>query len=101
MRLDLVESIGSRRVWTAGIRLTGRRGELDESGKRWEINHMTEAARKLLDTFDALQEADCQEVLYEILRRVALAPHQAPSDTELIAAADEVFLDLDRRETQS
>lgn len=62
---------------------------------------MTEAARKLLDTFDALQEADRQEVLREILRRAALAHHGAPSDTELIAAADGMFLDLDRRETQS
>jgi hypothetical protein len=62
---------------------------------------MTESARKLLNTFDTLQEADRQEVLREILRRAALAPHQAPSDTELIAAADEAFLDLDRRETQS
>lgn len=62
---------------------------------------MTEAARKLLDTFDALQEADRQEVLREILRRAATAPHEAPSDRELIVAANEVFLDLDRRENQS
>lgn len=62
---------------------------------------MTEAARKLLDTFDALQEADRQEVLREILRQTATAPHEAPSNTELIAAANEVFLALDRRKTQS
>lgn len=61
---------------------------------------MTEATRKLLNAFDALQEADRQEVLREILRRTATAPHGAPSDTELIAAANEVFLNLDRRETQ-
>lgn len=61
---------------------------------------MTEAARKLLDTFDTLQEADRQEVLREILRRAATAPHEAPSDRELIIAANEVFLDLDRRENR-
>jgi hypothetical protein len=61
---------------------------------------MTETARKLLDTFDALQKADRQEALCEILRRAATAPHEILSDADLIAAANEVFLDLDRRETQ-
>lgn len=62
---------------------------------------MTEVARKLLDTFDTLQEADRQEVLREILRRAVTAPHEALSDRELIVAANEVFLDLNRRQTRS
>lgn len=86
--------------WLAGLG-RGRGGRLDEAEKRCQINDMTESARKLLDTFDALQEADRQEVLREILRRAATAPHEAPSDTELIAVANGVFLDLDRRENQS
>lgn len=89
-----------RNISTAGNG-SEQRGELDESEKRCQVSDMTEAARKLLDAFDALQEADRQEVLREILRRATLAPHQPLSDTELIAAADEVFLDLNRRETQS
>jgi hypothetical protein len=29
-----------------------------------------------------------------------MAPHEFPSDDDLLAAADEVFLDLDRGETK-
>jgi len=61
---------------------------------------MTEAARKLLDTLDSLPDADRREVVREILRRAALEEHESPSDDDLVAAADEVFLDLDRRERE-
>jgi hypothetical protein len=59
---------------------------------------MTQAAKKLLEEFDALQDSDRAEVLAELLRRVALAPHDLPNDDDLTAAADRVFLELDRRE---
>jgi hypothetical protein len=61
---------------------------------------MSETAKKLLHTFDGLPEADRREVIREVLRRVAMAPHEFPSDDDLLAAADEVFLDLDRGETK-
>jgi hypothetical protein len=53
---------------------------------------VTQAAKKLLEELDALEEGDRAEVLAELLRRVALAPH------DLVAAADQIFLELDRRE---
>ena len=59
---------------------------------------MTETARKLLDSFDALPEPERQEVAREILRRTALAEHASLEDAELVAAADEVFRELDRAE---
>jgi hypothetical protein len=59
---------------------------------------VTQAARKLLEEFDALQDADRAEVLAELLRRVALAPHDLPDDEDLIAAADRLFAELDRDE---
>ena len=59
---------------------------------------MTQAAKKLLEEFDALQERERAEVLAELLRRVALAPHDVPDSADLTAAADRLFLDLDRRE---
>lgn len=59
---------------------------------------MTQAARKLLEEFDALQDADRAEVLAELLRRVALAPHDLPDADDLTAAADRLFVELDRRE---
>ena len=59
---------------------------------------MTDTARRLLDTFDALPEPDRQEVAREILRRTALAEHGSLEDAELVAGTDEVFRELDRAE---
>lgn len=59
---------------------------------------MTQAAKKLLDEFDALPDQDRSEILAELLRRTALAPHNLPTDDDLTAAADQLFLELDRRE---
>jgi len=59
---------------------------------------MTQGAKKLLDAFDALPAQDRAEVFNELLRRIALSPHDLPQDEDLIAAADRLFADLDRRE---
>jgi hypothetical protein len=59
---------------------------------------MTQAAKKLLDEFDALPDLDRSELLAEFVRRVALAPHDLPHDDDLVAAADSLFVELDRRE---
>jgi hypothetical protein len=59
---------------------------------------MTQGAKKLLDEFDALPAEDRAEILNELLRRIALGPHDLPQDEDLIAAADRLFADLDRRE---
>jgi hypothetical protein len=59
---------------------------------------MTQAARKLIEAFDALQDADRTEVLAELLRRAALAPHDLPDADDLTAVADRLFVELDRRE---
>lgn len=60
---------------------------------------MTETARKLLDAFESLPEPERHEVAREILRLTALAEHGPSGDDELLALADEVFLELDRGET--
>jgi hypothetical protein len=59
---------------------------------------MTGAVRKLLDDFDALPDTDRSELVAELARRVASGPHDLPDDDDLIAAADRVFAELDRRE---
>lgn len=59
---------------------------------------MTQAARKLLEEFDALPDPDRAEVLAELLRRVGLASHDLPDPDDLTAAADRLFVELDRRE---
>jgi len=61
---------------------------------------MGEAARHLLESFEALSEADRREVLEQLLRRAAELPHSFPSDDELVAAADAVFQEFDRREAK-
>ena len=61
---------------------------------------MGDAARHLLQSFDALSESDRREVLEELLRRAVDLPYAFPSDDELVRAADQVFQDLDRREAR-
>jgi hypothetical protein len=59
---------------------------------------MTQAAKKLLEQFDELPDADRSELVAELVRRVAMAPHDLPADEDLVSAADHLFADLDRRE---
>ncbi len=59
---------------------------------------MEKAARHLLESFDALPEADQREVLAVLLRRAAEMPFPFPGDEELLLATDQVFQELDRRE---
>ena len=59
---------------------------------------MGDAARHLLESFEALSETDQHEVLVALLRRVAEMPYPFPTDQELLVAADQVFQELDRRE---
>jgi metal-responsive CopG/Arc/MetJ family transcriptional regulator len=59
---------------------------------------MTPATKKLLEEFDALSDRDRSELVAELARRVALAPHDLPNDDDLVAAADHLFNELDRRE---
>ena len=61
---------------------------------------MSQGAKAVLDAFERLPPAERAEVTLEVLRRVALEPHSAPDESELVQAADQVFLELDRRENQ-
>ena len=59
---------------------------------------MTQATKKLIEAFEALPDRDRSEVVAELARRVALAPHDVPDDNDLVAAADRLFTELDRGE---
>jgi hypothetical protein len=59
---------------------------------------VTQAAKKLLEEFEALPEPDRSELVAELARRVALSPHDGPEDEDLLAAADRLFVELDHRE---
>jgi len=57
---------------------------------------MTLAAQRILETFETLPETDKQTVAAEILRRTL--DDSTLEDQELVLAADQVFLQLDRNE---
>ena len=59
---------------------------------------MSRGAEAILAAFSELPAPERDEVVSELLRRVALSDHSAPSDEELVSAADQVFQTLDRRE---
>ena len=54
----------------------------------------------LLEKFEALPEEEQGEVAAAILRHVAQSEHSAPDDAGLVAAAENVFLGLERHESQ-
>jgi hypothetical protein len=59
---------------------------------------MTPSVHQLLETFDKLPEREKHEAANEILRRVRTYDFSPMSDEELILSAEELFLELDRRE---
>ena len=72
--------------------------KLDAKNTKWDSDFVTQATQKLLDEFEALPDQDRSELVAELARRVALAPHDLPQDDDLVAAADRLFTELDRRE---
>jgi hypothetical protein len=59
---------------------------------------MTTATQHFLDSFELLSEAEKHIVLCELLRRVRDFDLPSLADEELVANAEALFLDLDRRE---
>ncbi|HLF29587.1 MAG TPA: hypothetical protein VI566_01015 [Xanthomonadales bacterium] len=61
---------------------------------------MMNAARQLIDSFEALPEHEKHEVLGQLLRRLMDKPYASLSDEELTGTADVLFQDYDSREAQ-
>jgi hypothetical protein len=59
---------------------------------------MSEVAQQFLRSFRALSKTDQHDVLISLLRLPIEAEYSAPSDEELAAAADFVFLELEAAE---
>lgn len=62
---------------------------------------MTPAVEKLVAEVEALPEAQREEVIAALLRRAKTEPHDLPTDADLVAAADTLFQELDKREQNS
>jgi hypothetical protein len=61
---------------------------------------MSVNAEKIIKTFDKLPAAEQKEVATEILRRTVMIHLPPMSDDELVFNAEEIFLELDRREDE-
>jgi hypothetical protein len=61
---------------------------------------MSAAVQQLLDSFDALAEADKHQVAVEILRRFASTGTGDLPEEALLGAADELFRALDDEEAR-
>lgn len=59
---------------------------------------MTPVVDKLVAEVEALPEAERQAVIAALLRRARTESHDLPDDADLVASADAIFQDLDRRE---
>lgn len=59
---------------------------------------MTPVVEKLVAEVEALPEGQRQEVIAALLQRAKTEPHNLPNDADLVAAADALFQELDRRE---
>lgn len=70
---------------------------LDPS-RRWVTLSLSPVVEKLVVEVEALPEQQRQEVLSALLQRARTEPHDLPTDDDLVAAADTLFQDLDRRE---
>jgi hypothetical protein len=61
---------------------------------------MSPSIQNILNTFDHLPDADKQVIAAEILRRTLNYQLPPLSDDELVLQAEELFLELDRREAE-
>jgi hypothetical protein len=61
---------------------------------------MTNTARQLVDSFEALPEDERHEVLGQLLRCILDKPYASLSDEELTGTADVLFQDYDSGEAQ-
>jgi hypothetical protein len=59
---------------------------------------MTAQIQDMLHTFDLLPDGDKRELASEILRRTLTLDFPPLSDEQLVGAAEELFLELDRSE---
>lgn len=61
--------------------------------------HMTTSARQILEFFDLLPAKEKTVVASEIIRRTAGFDLPELSDEDLVLCAEDVFLELDRQES--
>ena len=61
---------------------------------------MTTAVKNILRSYELLPELEKRELVYQIIRRSLKFDLPPLSEEQLVFNADELFLELDRRESQ-
>jgi hypothetical protein len=62
---------------------------------------MALSAQQIIESFEGLPESEKQRVAYEIFRRSVYLDVPPLADEELVAAAEDLFLALDARESEN
>ena len=62
---------------------------------------MSRSIKEILDSFDQLPEIEKRELASEIIRRTVKLDLPSLTDEELIYNAEELFLELDKRESNN
>lgn len=71
---------------------------IKEHFNRYQEAVVLRSVQQLLEAFDQLENTEKQTVITELLLRVQTIEIATVSDEELVFAADDVFLGLDREE---
>jgi hypothetical protein len=66
--------------------------------KKFKVDTMTAQVQEMLQSFDRLPENEKRELVAELLRRSVTLDAPPLTDEQLLHAAEEVFLQLDRDE---
>lgn len=61
---------------------------------------MTAQGRHIIDEFQALPDQTKREVLAELIRSSRFIEYPEVSEDELLSAANDIFLEYDRRESE-
>lgn len=61
---------------------------------------MTAQAKHIIEDFGTLPDQEKREVLAQLIRMARHIDYPPVTDDELLSAADEVFLEYDRREAE-
>jgi len=62
---------------------------------------MTTATQNILRSFEKLPEPEKRKVAFEIIRRTIDFSFPPLTDEDLVSGAEEIFLELDRRESEN
>jgi hypothetical protein len=92
---------GTRRSLLSGKSLCPLESALEKRHCSWERRAMSHGAKSVLEAFEALSTEEREEVLAELIRRAASRDYEQLQDEDLTAAADQIFVEYERSESEN